>query len=166
MKKNKTLIKTLNLVLTSLLAIFGFSNCEPRLEYGTPNADYSVKGKVVNKEDSKPVKGIRVGYRPFPEMALMYGVLPVPYKPLAADTTNVNGEYDFTGNFTLGDISEDDTPIYVQDIDGDENGLFRDTVINVNFENAVRTGKKTDWYDGELTVNLDVELTPKKEGNE
>lgn len=166
MKKNKTFIKTLNLILTGLLVILGFSNCEPRMEYGTPNADYSVKGKVVNKEDSKPVEGIRIGYGNYPGPICMYGVLPVAYTPLAADTTNVNGEYDFTGNFTLGDISEDDTPIYVQDIDGDENGLFRDTVINVNFENAVRTGKKTDWYDGELTVNLDVELTPKKEGNE
>jgi hypothetical protein len=38
-------------------AIFGFSNCEdPREEYGVPHADYNLKGKVIDKSDSKPLK--------------------------------------------------------------------------------------------------------------
>lgn len=166
MKNYQSFFKTLNIFLTGLLAIFGFSNCEPRMEYGTPNADYTVKGKVLNKADMKPVKGIRVGYTPFPGAVVMYGVLPMTYNPSIADTTDTAGAYKLTQNFSIGEIQAPEVPVYIQDIDGTENGLFQDTTIHVNFENAVKTGKGTDWYDGELTVNLDVELTPKKEGNE
>ncbi|MEA4935818.1 MAG: radical SAM-associated putative lipoprotein [Paludibacter sp.] len=166
MKKNKSLIKTLNWVLAGLLAILGFSNCEPRVEYGTPNASYTVKGKVVNKEDLKPIKGIRIGYGLYPGPVLMYGVIPAPYTQLAADSSNITGDYKLTQKFYAGDIPENETPVYVQDVDGNENGLFRDTVINVNFDNATRSGKRTDWYEGELSIELDIELTPKKEGNE
>jgi putative lipoprotein (rSAM/lipoprotein system) len=166
MKKRNTFFKTLNIVLTGLLAIFGFSNCEPRMEYGTPNADYTVKGKVLNKVDSKPVKGIRVGYRPFPGAVTMYGVLPMPYTLMAADTTDTAGDYKVKENFMPGILNEKEVPVYIQDIDGTENGLFQDTTINVNFENAVKTGKRTDWYDGELTIELEVKLTPKEAGNE
>ena len=166
MRRNKSLIKTLNWFLAGLLAILGFSNCEPRMEYGTPNADYTVKGTVVNKEDSKPVKGIRIGYGYYPGPICMYGVLPAPYTQLAADTSDTTGDYKLTQEFYAGDIHENETPVYIQDIDGNENGLFRDTVININFDNATRSGKRTDWYEGELTIEFDIELTPKKEGNE
>lgn len=55
--------KWMNTLLAALLALLGFSSCEePRVEYGAPNADYTVKGKVVNKVNQQPVKGIRVGY--------------------------------------------------------------------------------------------------------
>lgn len=166
MKKYQSFFKTLNIFLTGLLAIFGFSNCEPRMEYGTPNADYTVKGKVLNKVDSKPVKGIRVGYTPFPGAVTMYGVLPMPYNPSIADTTDTAGDYKLTQNYGIGEIQGPEVPVYIQDIDGIENGLFQDTTINVNFENAVKTGKRTDWYDGELTIELEVKLTPKEAGNE
>lgn len=166
MNLKNTGIKTLNLVLTGLLAIFGFSNCEPRVEYGTPNADYTLKGKAVNKENLQPIKGIRIGYRPYQGFASMYGVLPVSYTPMAADTTNENGSFRLTHNFSAGTMRTDSIVFYVQDIDGAENGLYRDTTINVNFEDATLAGKKNDWYEGEYTIEKEIQLTPKKEGNE
>ncbi len=154
MKFKKNLIRLTNLLLSSILIIFGFSNCdEPRMEYGVPSADYNVKGKVIDKADTKPIKGIRVAFSPYPQAITMYGILPVPYRTYAADTTDTAGAYDLTDNFTVGEIQNDTIPVYIQDIDGTENGLYRDTVIN--------SGKSTGWYDGKFTVEKNIELRRK-----
>lgn len=166
MKISKAFIKTSNWILATLLTLLGFSNCEPQVEYGVPNADYSVKGTVVDKVSSKPIKGIRVGFSSAPQIMLMYGVMPTPYRTYKADTTDIKGVYDLTQHFDIGEIPENATPVFVQDIDGAKNGLYRDTVILVNFENAVRTGKQKNWDKGTLTVKQNIELTPKKDSNE
>lgn len=162
MKIKKNLIRLANIFLASLLAIFGFSNCEDvRMEYGVPNADYNLKGKVTDKSDSKPIKGIRVAFSPYPQAVTMYGILPAQYRSYKADTTDVSGTYDLTDNFSIGEIQNDTIPVYVQDIDGEENGLYQDTLIKVDFKDAVRSGKRTDWYDGKFTVEKNIELKRK-----
>lgn len=160
----KSFIRVFNVFLATLLALFGFSNCDNAVvEYGVPNADYTVKGTVVDKADAKPIKGIRVGFiRVYPEPILMYGVMPQPYRSLKADTTDVNGAYNLSDKFTIGEIQDNILPVFVQDIDGDENGSYNDTVLNVDFENAIRTGKAKNWYDGEYSLEMKVELTKKK----
>ena len=160
----KSFIRVFNLFLATLLTLLGFSNCtEPEVEYGVPNADYTVKGIVVNKTDAKPVKGIRIGFsRVYPEPVLMYGVVPQPYRSIKADTTDLQGAYKLSDNFSVGEIQENILPVYVQDIDGDENGAFNDTILNVDFENVKKTGKSTNWYDGEYSIDVKVELTKKK----
>ncbi len=160
----KSFIRVFNVFLATLLALFGFSNCDNAVvEYGVPNADYTVKGTVVDKADAKPIKGIRVGFiRVYPEPILMYGVMPQPYRSLKADTTDVNGAYKMSDKFTIGEIQDNILPVFVQDIDGAENGSYNDTVLNVDFENAIRTGKAKNWYDGEYSLEMKVELTKKK----
>ena len=160
----KSFIRGINLVLAALLTMLGFSKCtEPEVEYGVPNADYTVKGIVVDKADAKPIKGIRIGLaRSYPEPILMYGVMPQPYRTYLADTTDIKGEYNLSENFTVGELPETDLPLYIQDIDGDENGLYNDTILNVDFEKAKHTGKTTNWYNGEYTLDVKVELTKKK----
>lgn len=155
------------MALAGILVLLGFSNCETMEEYGVPNADYTLKGTIVDKVNSKPIKGVRIGYSHYPKAVLMYGVMPVEYRnyAAAADTTDTKGEYDFTQKFYAGEIPEGEIPVYVEDIDGEENGLYRDTVLNVNFDNAVRSGKRKNWYDGEYTLDLKIELN-QKEGNE
>lgn len=157
----KKWLRFTNLLLAGLLAVFGFSSCdEPRVEYGTPNADYTVRGKVVNKANQQPVKGVRVSYssgRPL----FMYGVIPTPFRPLAADTSQVDGAYRVSQRLSAGEIQNNLLPVYIEDIDGDENGSYRDTTLVVDFENATQSGKKKGWYDGERIVELTVELQPK-----
>ena len=51
MKMKKQIIRLINISLATMLVLLGFSNCEPRVEYGVPNADYTVKGKIVDKAD-------------------------------------------------------------------------------------------------------------------
>jgi putative lipoprotein (rSAM/lipoprotein system) len=160
----KSFIRVFNLLLASLLALFGFSNCNSEVvEYGVPNADYTVKGSVVNKADNKPIKGIRVGFsRVYPEPVLMYGVMPQPYRSIKADSTDSSGAYKLSDNFSVGEIQDNILPVYVQDIDGAENGAFNDTILNVDFENVKKTGKSSNWYEGEYSVDVKVELTKKK----
>lgn len=163
----KSFIRGINVILAALLVLLGFSNCEPKLEYGVPNADYTIKGTIVDKANSKPIEGIRIGFaRSYPGPVTMYGVIPQPYRNFSADTTDVLGQYKLSDHFAIGEIQDNMLPVYVQDIDGAENGLYNDTVLNIDFENAKRTGKTKNWYDGEYTVDVNIELTRKKEGNE
>jgi len=63
MKIKMVIIKGINLILIGLLSLLGFTGCvkEPVDEYGTPHADYSVKGSAVNKTTEKPIEEILVG---------------------------------------------------------------------------------------------------------
>ena len=166
MKIKRAFIKGTNWALAGLIGLLGFTRCDivdPKLEYGTPNADYTVKGTVVDKTTGKPIEGIRVGYDSGPYAQVMYGVVPTPYQPKASVTTNAKGEYKLTDRFS--EIGQDQIPVFVSDIDGQENGLYSDTILYEDFKNAIHTGKQKDWYFGEYTVNVTIELSEQK-GNE
>ncbi|MDR2683705.1 MAG: radical SAM-associated putative lipoprotein [Dysgonamonadaceae bacterium] len=163
------LIKVANGILAGILTVLGFSSCEDigngngRVEYGTPNADYTVKGTVVDKASKKPVKGIRVGYSPAPRIVPMYGVIPTEYMERASTTTDDKGEFKITENLFPGE--ENPVSVYIEDIDGEENGSFVSDTLMIDFRNANQTGKKDNWYQGEYTVTVNVELT-EQETNE
>jgi len=159
MKINRTFIKGTNWALAGLISMLGFSGCERSglLEYGTPNADYTVKGTVVNKADGKPIEGIRVGYSPEPTIIPLYGVISTPYTPKTSVTTNAKGEFTLTEN--TFPVSDQTLPVYVEDIDGEKNGLFQSDTLQVDFNNAKQTKKSDSWYEGEFTVTVNVELT-------
>ena len=165
----KSLTRGINTLLAALLTLLGFSNCssEALVEYGVPNADYTVKGIVIDKANAKPIKGVRIGFSSnYNGPVLMYGVMPQPYRSIKADTTDINGAYKLSDNFSVGEIEDNILTVYVQDIDGAENGAFNDTILNVDFENAKKTGKSKNWYDGEYSIDMKIELTKKKEGDE
>ena len=169
MDSRKSFIRGINTLLAALLTLLGFSNCssEALVEYGVPNADYTVKGIVIDKANAKPIKGVRIGFSSnYNGPVLMYGVMPQPYRSIKADTTDINGAYKLSDNFSVGEIQDNILPVYVQDIDGPENGAFNDTILNVDFENAKKTGKSKNWYDGEYSIDMKIELTKKKEGDE
>lgn len=152
------ILRIFNLVLAFALSLFGFSNCDDvRVEYGVPNADYVVKGKITDKTNAKPIKGIRIGFSPYPGIMVMYGVMPTPYRSTKADTTDISGNYEFSDNI----FPTDEITVYVQDVDGSENGLYNDTTINLDIENAAISGKKRDWYDGKFTFEKNIQLRPK-----
>ena len=159
MKINRTFIKGTNWALAGLISLLGFTNCEKeaRLEYGTPNADYTVKGTVVDKANGKPIEGIRVGYDSGPQMGVMYGVQPTPYKPKVSVLTDAQGEFKLTEN--TFPASDQIIPVFVDDIDGEKNGLFQSDTLHVDFSKAEHSGKTNSWYEGEYTVTVNVELT-------
>jgi putative lipoprotein (rSAM/lipoprotein system) len=174
MKSNyRSFIKVINWVLAGILSLLGFSNCEDKYgpdEYGTPWADYTIKGSVVNKADGKPIKGIRVNIVPrYSEGMLMYGVMPTDYTPKSAvnpenwvDITNVDGAFKLSDRDIEVYFYPGLTPLAITDIDGEANGSFASDTLYVDFSDAEQTGKPKGWYGGELTKTVEVELTEKK----
>ena len=170
MKINRALIKGTNWALAGLISMLGFTGCDkfgpdeygPMVEYGVPNMDFTVKGVVVDKATQTPIKGIRVGYSPEFWAMTMYGVLPAPYKPKAFVLTNSKGEYKLTDRFYIGEIQMNDSistlPVYVEDIDGEENGLFQSEYLQLDIKEAIYNKEQKGWYAGEYTLTLNVEL--------
>ena len=159
MKINRAFIKGTNWALAGLISMLGFTGCnrEPLLEYGTPNVDYTVKGTVVNKATGKPIEGIRVGYSPEAQFGTMYGVMPTPYQFKNYVITDAKGAFKLTENvFPDQNLT---IPVYVEDIDGEQNGLYKADTLQVDFSKAERTKKASHWYEGEYTITENVQLT-------
>ncbi|MDR0794484.1 MAG: radical SAM-associated putative lipoprotein, partial [Tannerella sp.] len=159
MKINRrAFIKKMNRALAGIIGVLGFAGCEKIgvVEYGMPHADYTVKGAVTDKATGKPIKGIRVGYSPANFSGVMYGVIPTPYQPKKHVLTDAKGEFKLTDGFHAGEYQIiDNKPtlsVSVEDIDGEENGLFQSEHLQVNFKDADRSGKPKGWYGGEYTV--------------
>ena len=156
MKTKRTLTKGINWVLAGIISLLGFAGCEKigtREEYGSPHADYIIKGAVVNKATGESIKGIRVGYSP-EVWHDEFGALPEYYYEHKHVITDAKGEFKLTERSGLRLPS-----VYIEDIDGEENGLFHPELLEVNFNKAEQSGKPGHWYKGEYTLNLDVELT-------
>ena len=152
----RTFIKGMNRALAGVIAMLGFVGCEKFGvdEYGTPHADYTVKGAVVSKATGKPIQGIQVGYvdnRVYPA----YGPPPAYYGPKASVLTNARGEFLLTDRYYYFDDKKPTFPVSITD----SNGLFQPEYFEVDFNNAKHSGKSKSWYEGEYTVNLNVELT-------
>ena len=60
-KLNRKLIRGTNWALAGILSLLGFSGCNGliRVEYGSPNADYKVSGRVTD-EQGTPVPNVKV----------------------------------------------------------------------------------------------------------
>ncbi len=136
-----------NKFLPGLLALIGFSACDNAVSaYGTPNADYSVKGKVTD-EAKNPLENIRVVLKPDQNRN---------YKN---DTTYTNsvGEYALKseGAFPMKLIQ-----VIAEDIDGEDNdGSFAAQTEEVPIEKSDYKGGSGNWYSGkaEKTVNFELE---------
>jgi len=151
----RAFIKKLNWTLAGIIGMLGFAGCDKigAKEYASPHADYTVKGKVVNKATGKPIEGIRIGY---PVTIPGYHSLAVPYQPKTFVLSNTKGEFKLTDSFEFGFHT---LSVVIDDIDGEENGLFQPEIVQVDFKDAVRSGKSKRWYKGEYTVNMNIELT-------
>jgi putative lipoprotein (rSAM/lipoprotein system) len=156
MKLNKrALIKRTNWALGGILGVLGFSNCieNGADEYGTPWADYAIKGTVVNKTNGKPVEGIKVDVVT-DNTGLLEGQKPESW----IATTNAKGEFQLSNTFG------GETMIAVTDIDGEKNGSFVSDTLKVNYDNdnSEIIGGGKGWNQGTLTATVKVELTEKK----
>lgn len=140
------------------LVLLGFSSCEstdPRVEYGTPSADYKVKGKVVSDTAEDPIKNIRVVMIENEEESASY---------LMGDTvsTDIKGEFEInTHRFPYNEFK-----IKFEDIDGELNGEFEDKAEVIQFQNSdYKEG--VSWYKGEAEKDMGtVKMTFKKEDTE
>lgn len=134
-------LKLKNWLLVSLAGLLGLPvACDNPNEiismYACPSATYHVKGTVTN-EKGQPLAGIDVD---------------------GLDTTGTNGRYNITVNhFFPGQ----DIPISFRDIDGAENGSYKDTIVDIKTEGVELTGGDGEWNHGEGTVTQDIIMEEK-----
>ncbi|MCL2131715.1 MAG: radical SAM-associated putative lipoprotein [Lentimicrobiaceae bacterium] len=146
----KSVIKFFDKIIVVLLGILGvFNSCEKPLEYGTPHANYEVKGVITNKETSKPIQNIQV----IRQIHQEYG-----------DTlyTDADGKY----VFAFGDFPYKDNVyrLKIEDIDGEENGgdfVTKEIEVKITQADQIEKGDG-NWYDGKFSkiVNIELEKEP------
>jgi putative lipoprotein (rSAM/lipoprotein system) len=144
--KNK-FYKTSNSIIFGLLALLGFaSSChkEPNsmVEYGTPSAKFIVNGKVISPDSNKAIENIRV---------IMQG-----------DTTKTDNEGNYQVVDKYGFPSDQTYAIKFQDIDGATNGEYQNLDTIVEFKNPQFINGDGNWYSGETSKELDIELNKKR----
>ena len=86
----------------------------------------------------------------------MYGAPSTSYTPKSSVLTDVKGKFNLSDNFFT---TNSQIPVYVEDIDGAENGLFQSDTLQISFSEADRTKKSKSWYHGEFTKEVNVQLT-------
>ena len=132
-------LKLKNWLLVSMATLLGLNTaCDLSTteEYGCPYADFHVKGKVTDP-NGVPIPGIQV--------SMDYDF----------DTTDAEGQYAvqsgrIPGNETVFDV-------VFSDVDGAENGLFKNDTVPVTFQQSELTGGD-GWYEGSATQTLNVTL--------
>lgn len=138
-----------NAVLAALLSMLGYgcSSSDEPVEYGTPHADYIIKGQVTD-EAGNPIQGINVK---------------APYGSYLSSQFAQIVETDAAGKFTLKEFSsQKGHEIVFEDVDGEANGgLFKSETIHVETLPKTQTEKGSGWYRGKFDVQADVKLKKK-----
>lgn len=143
MKKAKIkIIKFYNIIIAGLLSLLGFTtSCDPKAEYGTPHANFIVKGKITSFETNKPIENIQITMETNSKL------------------TNLNGEFELI----YSDFPEEKTyNLNIRDIDGENNLLYFDKDTIAQFKNPDFSGGDDHWYAGETKINMEIKLKPKK----
>lgn len=136
-------------IITKSLSILGFTipmfGCDVPDMYGTPSADYEVKGKVLDA-DGDPIKGIKVSLMEDPV-----------YNSVSTHSIE-NGEF----KVCLRTIPFDKVQLTAQDIDGAENGgEFEEKTLELDFSKVAYTGESDGWYHGKKSLEQDIVLEEK-----
>lgn len=143
-----------NTVLTALLGLLGFESCDSPdeygpipVEYGTPNADFIVKG-VVTDEAGKPIQGIQANF----VNDMTFGVV--------STSTDASGKYEISAR-SYPDLYG--CQLIVEDIDGEANGgEFLSDTLDLSTKKPVQV-KNGDgnWYEGAYELSQDIKLKKK-----
>lgn len=131
----------------SAFATVGVASCS--VEYGSPSADYSVKGTVADGQGN-PIKGIRVvsGF----QLNDDFDGIDTTYT--AADGTF---ELDYERSYVGGLHAR------FEDIDGADNGGEFKTKIITDLEYARTKKGDGDWYSGKYQADINVTLERESE---
>lgn len=136
------LLKRTNWLLAGLITLLGFScsndldDDDPICEYGTPHANYEIKGKVVDRQ-SNPIPNIQIEIRDS-----------VPNRGwIHSDTLYTNNAGEFIWN--TGEFPGMSFKLTAIDIDDESNGgLFARDTSFVSFKNAQYVGGDGRWNSG------------------
>jgi len=139
-----------NKTIVFLLTLLGFAtSCGDNFggtEYGTPHADFIVKGTVLSASTNLPIEHIRLIMRDsitqYPDTAF----------------TDLNGKYLFN---RMGFPADHTFMINLVDIDGTAKGEFQSLDTTIVFKNPVFTGGDGHWNSGKTEKELNLKIKPK-----
>jgi putative lipoprotein (rSAM/lipoprotein system) len=141
-----------NKIIAFLMALLGFTGaCKDGpwggmvAAYGTPHADYIVKGNIASAKDNSILKGIRIIARDADS-------------PFRTDTV----KSDAMGNYQckITDILVTNIHLSLTDVDGAINGTFEPLDTTVTYTNPNFTGGD-GWYTGKTEKVLNLKMKPK-----
>jgi putative lipoprotein (rSAM/lipoprotein system) len=141
-------------ILASLFAFTGMATGCFYSKYGTPFADFQVRGYVYSQETDEPIENIEVVVNSIYESndTIICGVE-------RGGKTDLTGFYDI--NMTV--IGDSETfRIDYKDIDSTENGYYKDTSIFVTNTHKDYIGGNGEWYNGQVIRNIDIKLAKKQ----
>lgn len=129
--------------------------------YGVPTMNFVVKGKVVN-EQGKPVPGMQVillnrNVDITPDEMHEDNEYVLEYIRRASDTTDAEGNYIIQTSDTPADRGQ----IIIRDIDGKKRGLYKNQMIEVNYQEGKQTEPRQGWNMG--TIEKEETITVWKE---
>ena len=145
----KLSIKFFNKIIVLLLGLLGVSTgCKDEsVEYGVPSASYEIKGVVTDKENTQPIKDIRV-------------IRSIDSAPERWVTSYTDSEGKYSLSFGLFDAG---FYLIFEDIDGEENGgnfEAKEMIVKITKADQVRKGDT--WDCGAFVKVQNVELERKK----
>lgn len=135
-------LKLKNWFLVSLAGLMGVNMSSCGLEYGCPEAEYTVKGKVTNPS-GEPIPGIKVTGN------------------WDNDITSASGDYILSARVEPL-YPEETIQIVFADVDSSENGSYQNDTVPVTFQYSELTGGDGHWYEGSATKTLNITLQPKE----
>jgi putative lipoprotein (rSAM/lipoprotein system) len=155
-KLNRSILRKINYCIGFILSLLGVSftgcavdyGCPPiQCEYGVPQADYQISGRVENSQ-KQAIKGIEVSIKQTNN----------PYKqtPLAKDTTDADGSFEFS--FTEFPVNE--LLITTLDIDSTENGSYQSNSIQITPE--YKDDPNNTWHSSTEINNIVITLEEEK----
>ena len=152
-------------LIGSLLALLGFQSCDPAtifngpdmygsgpVEYGSPYADYIFKGEA-SDEQGNPIQGIRVVLFPYGEQE----------DTVCGDTLFTGADGKVEKRLEYNWVQENDIKVKFEDVDGAENGSFKNKELVGDAVTIKQTSEGKKWYMGEFTITAKAVLE-KKEG--
>jgi putative lipoprotein (rSAM/lipoprotein system) len=161
MKKIKyQCLKKYNTLIVSLISFLGFaSSCDiigGGAMYGTPSADFIVKGKIEATTTNTPIVGIKVEMskeRDSDNGKIVMG-LDTTFSAGRDGAYIVNDKWAFPENQTY--------QIKFTDIDGTQNGEYETLDTTIVFQDPKFTDGDGHWYNGQVEKELNVKLRLKK----
>lgn len=152
-KMKSDLLTLCNRLLLALLGALGFNlaGCETPVEYGTPYATYTFKGRVQDGA-GRPIEGIRVECLPEWEYA---------YREYPWTQTDARGKFEMKFN----DMPSDRWTVRFLDIDGPLHGSFADDSVKVAFKKDDYKKGKGGWNEGAASKEIPtIVLKEKNDG--
>lgn len=137
------LLKAYNVLIAGLLTLIGYACVtDPNVEYGSPSAKFIVNGRVSSSLTDLPIEGVKVVLQE------------------DSTTTDRYGKYQVVDDSRFP--ADQSYRIKFQDIDDETNGHFNDLDTIVEFIEPTFIKGDGDWYIGETSIDLDIQLTPKQ----